>query len=56
MFDDIFNKISLEKRTKKLIQKIRLTKGLEKKIRIITSNGKVDDVETLKNRKVTKEF
>jgi hypothetical protein len=57
MFDDIFNKISLEKRTKKLIQKInRLTKGLEKKIRIITSNSKVEDIETLKNRKATKEF
>jgi len=52
LFDDEFNKISLEKRTKNLNQKIdRLAKALEKKIRIITSNGIVDDVVTLRKIK-----
>jgi hypothetical protein len=52
LFDEGFHKISLENRAKNLNQKIdRLAKAIEKKIRIITSNGIVDDVVTLRKIK-----
>ena len=52
-FTDKINNISLQKRKEKFNQKIdRLTKEIEKKIRIITSNGIDDKVDTLRKIKL----
>ena len=51
-FDESLNHISLENRIKKLNKKTeRLKTKVEKKIKILASNGKVDDLDTPKKIK-----
>ena len=51
-FDDNLNHVSFDNRIKKLNKKIdNLKRKVEKKIKIISSNGKVDDLETQKKIK-----
>jgi hypothetical protein len=51
-FDESLNHISLENRIKKLNKKIdKLKTNVEKKIKILSSNGKVDDLDTPKKIK-----